>query len=164
MNYEVAENDEDLYRRSLYTFIRRTSPPPSMTVFDAPTREVCTVKREITNTPLQALVLLNDPQYIEASRVLAEKIQLEAPNSIEESIAYGFQLCTSRKPNKEELDLLSDFYKKQYAKYKKNPKLVNEVFKNGRRKRDLRLNKIKTAALTLVANTLLNHDEVYLKR
>ena len=164
MNYEIAENDEDLYRRSLYTFIRRTSPPPSMTVFDAPTREVCTVKREITNTPLQALVLLNDPQYIEASRVLAEKIQLEAPNSIEESIAYGFQLCTSRKPNKEELDLLSDFYKKQYAKYKKNPKLVNEVFKNGRRKRDLRLNKIKTAALTLVANTLLNHDEVYLKR
>lgn len=164
MNYEVSERDDDLYRRSLYTFIRRTSPPPSMSVFDAPTREVCTVKREITNTPLQALVLLNDPQYVEASRVLAEKIQLEAPNSVEESIAYGFQLCTSRKPNKEELDLLYDFYKKQYVKYKKNPKLADQIFKNGRKKRNLGLNKIKTAALTLVANTLLNHDEVYLKR
>lgn len=164
MNYEISDKDEDLYRRSLYTFIRRTSPPPSMSVFDAPTREVCTVKREITNTPLQALVLLNDPQFVEASRVLAEKIQIEAPNSVEESIAHAFQLCTSRKPSKEELNMLNEFYKIQYAKYKKNPKLADQIFKNGRKSRDLRFNKTKTAALTLVANTLLNHDEVYLKR
>lgn len=164
MNYEISDADDDLYRRSLYTFIRRTSPPPSMAVFDAPTREVCTIKREITNTPLQALVLLNDPQYVEASRLLAERMQLEASASLEDSITYGFELCTSRKPTTEELKLLKEFYNLQYNKFKKNPQLVNQIYKNGRKERNLKLNKTKTAALTLVANTLLNHDEVYLKR
>ncbi|MEO2148037.1 MAG: DUF1553 domain-containing protein, partial [Flavobacteriaceae bacterium] len=97
LNYKESSGDS-LYRRSMYTFIRRTSPPPSMSVFDAPTREVCTVKREITNTPLQALVMLNDPQFFEASRILAERMQKEAPSSIDDSISYGFKLCTSRKP------------------------------------------------------------------
>jgi hypothetical protein len=164
MEYKVSEEDEDLYRRSMYTFIRRTSPPPSMSVFDAPSREVCTVKREITNTPLQALVLLNDPQFFEASRVLAERIQLEAPNSIEESIKHGFILCTSREPNDSELSLLKDFYDTQLEKFKNNPRLADDIFKNGRKKPNPNLNKLKTAALSLVANTILNHDEVYLKR
>ena len=164
MEYKVSEEDEDLYRRSMYTFIRRTSPPPSMSVFDAPSREVCTVKREITNTPLQALVLLNDPQFFEASRVLAERIQLEAPNSIEESIKHGFMLCTSREPNDSELSLLKNFYDTQLEKFKNNPRLADDIFKNGRKKPNPKLNKLKTAALSLVANTMLNHDEVYLKR
>ena len=164
LDYKISETEEDLYRRSLYTFLRRTSPPPSMSVFDAPSREVCTVKREITNTPLQALVLLNDPQFVEASRVLAERIQIEESGSIKKSIEYGFQLCTSRMPSSEELQILKEFYDNQYKKFKSNPKLADQIFKNGRKKRNRSLDKYKTAALTLVANTMLNHDEAYLKR
>ena len=164
LDYKISETEEDLYRRSLYTFLRRTSPPPSMSVFDAPSREVCTVKREITNTPLQALVLLNDPQFVEASRVLAERIQIEESGSIKKSIEYGFQLCTSRMPSSEELQILKEFYDNQYKKFKSNPKLADQIFKNGRKKRNRSLDKYKTAALTLVANTMLNHDEAYIKR
>ena len=163
MNYKESSGDS-LYRRSMYTFIRRTSPPPSMTTFDAPTREVCTVKREITNTPLQALVLLNDPQFFEASRILAERIQKEAPNSIDESISLGFRICTSREPKKKELDLLKELYFQQLDKFRKNPKLAYEIFRSGEKPRDRSLNRYKTAAMVMVANTLLNHDEVYMKR
>lgn len=163
MNYKESLGDS-LYRRSMYTFIRRTSPPPNMSVFDAPTREVCTVKREITNTPLQALVLLNDPQFFEASRILAERMQKEAPNSIDESISYGFRLCTSRKPKEKELTLLKELYFKQLDKFKKNPKLAYEIFKSGEKPRDRTLNRYKTAAMSMVANTMLNHDEAYMKR
>jgi len=163
MNYKESSGDS-LYRRSMYTFIRRTSPPPSMTTFDAPTREVCTVKREITNTPLQALVLLNDPQFFEASRILAERIQKEAPNSIDESISLGFRICTSRKPKKKELELLKELYFKQLDKFRKKPNLAYEIFRSGEKPRDRSLNRYKTAAMTMVANTLLNHDEVYMKR
>ena len=163
MNYKESSGDS-LYRRSMYTFIRRTSPPPSMTTFDAPTREVCTVKREVTNTPLQALVLLNDPQFFEASRILAERIQKEAPNSIDESISLGFRICTSREPKKKELDLLKELYFQQLDKFRKNPKLAYEIFKSGEKPRDRSLNRYKTAAMAMVANTLLNHDEAYMKR
>ena len=126
LDYKISDTDEDLYRRSLYTFLRRTSPPPSMSVFDAPSREVCTVKREITNTPLQALVLLNDPQFFEASRVLAERIQIEKPESIEKSIEYGFQLCTSRIPSNDELQILKEFYNITNV-----PVLINTSFNIG---------------------------------
>ena len=163
MNYKESSGDS-LYRRSMYTFIRRTSPPPSMSVFDAPNREVCTIKREITNTPLQALVLLNDPQFFEASRILAERMQKEAPNSIDESISYGFKLCTSRNPKEKELTILKELYFQQLDKFKKNPKLAYDIFKSGEKPRDRSLNRYKTAALSMVANTLLNHDETYMKR
>ncbi len=163
LNYKESTGDS-LYRRSMYTFIRRTNPPPSMSTFDAPTREVCTVKREITNTPLQALVLLNDPQFVEASRVLAERIQKEKPSSIEESISHGFHLCTSRKPRDKEIELLKNLYDEQLKKFKQNPKLAYNIFKNGKKPRDKSLNLYKTAALSMVANVMLNHDEVYIKR
>ena len=163
LNYKESTGDS-LYRRSMYTFIRRTNPPPSMSTFDAPTREVCTVKREITNTPLQALVLLNDPQFVEASRILAERIQKEKPSSIEESIKHGFRLCTSRKPRDKEIELLKNLYDQQLEKFKQNPKLAYNIFKNGKKPRDKTLNLYKTAALSMVANVMLNHDEVYMKR
>ncbi len=163
LNYKESSGDS-LYRRSMYTFIRRTNPPPSMSTFDAPTREVCTVKREITNTPLQALVLLNDPQFVEASRILAERIQKEKPSSIEESISHGFRLCTSRKPRDKEIELLKNLYNEQLKKFKQNPKLAYNIFKNGKKPRDKSLNLYKTAALSMVANVMLNHDEVYMRR
>ena len=163
LNYKESTGDS-LYRRSMYTFIRRTNPPPSMSTFDAPTREVCTVKREITNTPLQALVLLNDPQFVEASRILAERIQKERPSSIEESIKHGFRLCTSRKPRDKEIELLKNLYDEQLKKFKLRPKLAYNIFKNGKKPRDKTLNLYKTAALSMVANVMLNHDEVYMRR
>ncbi|MFL2611545.1 MAG: DUF1553 domain-containing protein [Flavobacteriaceae bacterium] len=163
LNYKESIGDS-LYRRSMYTFIRRTNPPPSMSTFDAPTREVCTVKREITNTPLQALVLLNDPQFVEASRILAERIQKERPSSIEESIKHGFRLCTSRKPRDKEIELLKNLYDEQLKKFKQSPKLAYNIFKNGKKPRDKTLNLYKTAALSMVANVMLNHDEVYMRR
>ena len=163
LNYKESIGDS-LYRRSMYTFIRRTNPPPSMSTFDAPTREICTVKREITNTPLQALVLLNDPQFVEASRILAERIQKERPSSIEESIKHGFRLCTSRKPRDKEIELLKNLYDEQLKKFKQSPKLAYNIFKNGKKPRDKTLNLYKTAALSMVANVMLNHDEVYMRR
>ena len=163
LNYKESTGDS-LYRRSMYTFIRRTNPPPSMSTFDAPTREVCTVKREITNTPLQALVLLNDPQFVEASRILAERIQKERPSSIEESIKHGFRLCTSRKPRDKEIELLKNLYDQQLKKFKQSPKLAYNIFKNGKKPRDKTLNLYKTAALSMVTNVMLNHDEVYMRR
>ena len=117
-----------------------------MYVFDAPNREVCTIKREITNTPLQALVLLNDPQFFEASRILAERMQKEAPDSIDESISYGFKLCTSRNPREKELNILKELYFQQLDKFKKNPKLAYDIFKSGEKPRDRSLNRYKTAA------------------
>ena len=162
-NYKKNSGDS-LYRRGIYTFIKRTSPPPSMIALDATSREVCTVKREKTNTPLQALVLMNDPQFFEASRALAERVQKEGGKSISDQIAYGFKLAISRNPKKEELNLLEDLYNSQLKYYKSNPKQAYRVLNVGDSKFDRSLSRSKTAALTMVSNTILNHDETYLKR
>ena len=162
-NYKKNSGDS-LYRRGIYTFIKRTSPPPSMIALDATSREVCTVKREKTNTPLQALVLMNDPQFFEASRALAERVQKEGGKSIADQIAYGFKLAISRNPKKEELNLLKDLYNSQLKYYQSNPKQAYRVLNVGDSKFDRSLSRSKTAALTMVSNTILNHDETYLKR
>ena len=101
-NYKKNSGDS-LYRRGMYTFIKRTSPPPSMIALDGTSREECTIKREKTNTPLQALVLMNDPQFFEASRILAERIQKEGGENYKDQIRYGFRLAISRNPRDEEL-------------------------------------------------------------
>jgi hypothetical protein len=161
-DYKTTKGDS-LYRRSLYTFIRRTSPPPSMIAFDATSREVCTIQRENTSTPLQALVLLNDIQFFEASRVLAERIQREAGDAIEDQINYGFRLATSRYPNPEEHSVLTELYNTQLSYYRKNPRAARSTINVGEKAFDTKLNPIKTAALTMVANTLLNHNETFVK-
>lgn len=162
-DYKTTRGDS-LYRRGLYTFVRRTSPPPAMIAFDAPSREVCTIQRETTSTPLQALVLLNDVQFFEASRILAERIQKEGGTSLEDQIQYGFRLATSRHAKAEELDVLKKLYSKQRAYYQKNPKAAYKTITVGEKPFDRKLNPIHTAALTLVANTLLNHNETYVKQ
>lgn len=112
------DNGEKLYRRSMYTYWKRTLPPPSLTVFDAPNREVCLVGRGVTNTPLQAFILLNSPQYIEASRVLAAKIlQANHPNDLA-GIGAAFTQVTGRKPQQHELELLEKALQKELARYK----------------------------------------------
>jgi len=162
LEYEESKG-EDLYRRGLYTFIRRTSPPPNMLTFDATSREVCTVKRDVTSTPLQALVLLNDPQFFEASRVFAERI-INSKNTLEEQISHGFRLATARHPRENELEILVDLYNSQYQYFRQNRDKAYQVISVGEKPRDKSINGAKTAAMTMVANTLLNHDETYTKR
>ncbi len=163
LKYKESEGDS-LYRRGLYTFIRRTSPHPAMTAFDTPSREVCTVKRENTNTPLQALVLMNDTQFVEASRVLAERMQKEGGGTLEDQIAYGFRLAISRNPKEEETNVLKELYRTQSERFEADPKEAVALLKVGKKPIDKALDRSKTAALTLVANTILNHDETYMKR
>src|SRR5258707_1063714 len=110
---QISKQDagESIYRRSLYTFWKRTAPPPSLTTFDAPSREACVVRRSRTNTPLQALVLMNDKQYVEAARKLAERGMTEGDASPAERAAYGFRLVTSRQPTAHQSAVLLKGYR-----------------------------------------------------
>ena len=163
LNYKESGGDS-LYRRGLYTFIRRTSPHPAMTAFDAPNREVCIVKRENTNTPLQALVLMNDVQFVEASKILAVRMQKEGGNSLDQQIKYGFRLATSRYPKEEEIKVLKDLYNSQSKWFTSYKSEALKFLKVGNRNVEEEYLNSKTAALTMVANTLLNHDESNIKR
>lgn len=163
LRYKVTPGDS-LYRRSMYTFIKRTSPHPAMIAFDAPNRDVCTVQRERTNTPLQALVLMNDPQFVECSRVLAERIQLEFEDSLENQIVQAFRLVTGRKPESEEVDIFEDLYHGQLKKFQQHPNFADSLLAVGQYPNNPTLSKTRTAALTVVASTMINHDEAYMKR
>ena len=163
LNYKQDKGD-DLYKRSMYTFIRRTAPPPSMTIFDQPNREVCTIKRENTSTPLQALVLMNDPQFVEASRVLAERIQLEIGGDIASQIQYAFRLTTGRSATQDELAIFEKMYQDQYKIFRKDKQASKSLLNVGETLADRSLDKNQTAALAMVTSTMLNHDEAYMKR
>src|ERR1700676_3077340 len=106
----IADKGEGLYRRSLYTFWRRTSPPPNMTTFDVPSREVCIVRRQSTSTPLQPLVLLNDPQFVEAARGLGERMLREGGATLADRLIFAFRGAATRKPTDRERDLLIRLY------------------------------------------------------
>ena len=161
--YEV-DSGANLYRRSMYTYVRRTAPHPAMVAFDAPNRSVCVVKRENTNTPLQALVLLNDPQFVETARVLAQRIQKEGGESLEDQTQYGFRLLCGRKPDGNEMELMKKQYQIALDKYKGNPKAADELLQVGEYPFDNSLDKIQTVALAMVASTVMNFDEAYMKR
>ncbi|NAS11373.1 DUF1553 domain-containing protein [Flavobacteriaceae bacterium R33] len=163
LRYKESGGDS-LYRRGLYTFIRRTAPHPAMIAFDAPPRDVCTIKRENTNTPLQALVLLNDTQFVEASKILAVRMLEEGGDNREDQIVHGFRLATSRFPKKEEIEVLTSLYDSQSEKFEKDPQQAKALLTVGRKQIDPKLKTAKTAALTMVASTILNHDETYMKR
>ena len=163
LKYKESMGDS-LYRRGLYTFVRRNSPHPVMTAFDAPNREVCIVQRESTNTPLQALILMNDTQFVEASKVLAARMQKEGGSSLDEQIAYGFRLAVSRYPKEEEKAILKEIYMEQQERFTREPAEARRLLSVGKKQLDNALDKTKTAALTMVANTMLNHDETYMKR
>jgi len=110
--HDFPDRDRQVYRRSMYTFWKRTSPPPMMTAFDAPNRETCVVRRSLTNTPLQALVLMNAPQFVEASRGLAMKM-LSVGEAVDEQIRIGFRLATAREPSAKEMEILTAAYQRQ---------------------------------------------------
>jgi hypothetical protein len=162
-SYHQAKG-EGLYRRSLYTFWRRTSPPPTMVTFDATSRETCTARRERTATPLQALVLLNDPQFIEAARVLAERLIQQHPDSVDARLQAAFRLLTSRAPTERETAILSRLYRDQQTHFAATTANATALLTVGDSPRDMKLNPTDHAAMTVVVQTLLSFDDCVTKR
>lgn len=154
---------ESLYRRSMYTFWKRTSPPPSMTTFDAPSRENCTVRRPRTNTPLQALALMNDKQYVEASRFLAQRLMTDGGTTPEERLTLAYRLVTSRSPSVNELSVLVPIYQGQLEIYQKDKEAATKLVSFGDSKRNEALDVSELAAWTMMANLILNLDEAVTK-
>ena len=149
----------DLYRRSMYTFWKRTVPPPQLVTFDAPDREKCTARRAVTNTPLQALVLMNDPTYIEAARHLAQRTMTEGGRDVQSRINFAFRLATSRLPNAKERQVLQVLFDQQLSRYRGDKKAVSDLLAVGESKCDARLNPSELAAWTILASAILNLDE-----
>jgi hypothetical protein len=153
----------DLYRRSLYTVWKRTAPMPDMMAFDAPSREVCVVRRGATATPQQAFVLLNDVQFVEAARVLAEKA-LKLGGTSNEQIGFIFRRLTSRAPTDTETKLLADELREQTGVFKQEPDRAKKLLGVGERKCDSDFDTIQLAAMTEVAQTVMNLDATVWKR
>jgi hypothetical protein len=160
----VQGRGDDLYRRSLYTVWKRSTPPPSAISFDAAQRLSCTVQRQRTSTPLQALVLMNDPQYVEAARLLAERMAREGGADPADRVALGFRLMTSRRPTGEESRVLVGLYEEEHARFRSDPEAPRKLLAIGERARDPKLDAAEIAALTVVANTLMSVDEAVTKR
>ena len=158
-----TSSGEDKFRRGLYTSWRRSSPYPSMATFGAPNREVCTVRRGNTNTPLQALVTLNDPVYIEAAQALSRRMAAQK-GTVAEMIKHGFQLCLSRYPNEIENSRLIALYDSTRSKYAADQKLAREMATNPIGPLPKGIDVVELATLTVVANVLLNLDETLMKR
>jgi hypothetical protein len=156
------DHDDALYRRGIYTFIKLTVPPPSMIIFDASNRDHCEVKRSKTNTPLQALVMLNDPAVLEASRVLAEKMALKSL-SPEQKIIESFQRIVCRKPSDKEVKLLTEYYKDEFAVIEKSKNQAHKILNVGEHPHELKINQNEAAALMRVINTLYNMEETITK-
>lgn len=157
------EPGEGLYRRSLYTIWKRTAPPPSMLIFDAPDRSTCTVERTNTSTPLQALALMNDPQYVEAARVLASTV-LKKHSDISEALTEVFRLTTSRHPTAEEQSVLAAFFEAEYDVFSTNTQAARQYLQTGESVPDNSLPPDRVAALAVVVNALMNTDEGYMRR
>jgi hypothetical protein len=152
-----------VHRRSLYTFWKRTAPPPQMNAFDAPSREACTVRRERTNTPLQALLLLNETQYVEAARALAERTLREGGVRPETRLTYLFRLVTARCPDKRELAELRTTYDDLLATYTQDRTAAQQLIAVGESKPDVTCDPRELATWTMLANLVLNLDEVLTK-
>lgn len=157
------DKGEGLYRRTMYTFWKRQVPPPGLLNFDAPNREVCTVRRPRTNTPLQALELMNNPQYVEAARFFAERMMKEGGASVEEKIAKGFELSLAREPKPEEVGVLSRVYADMHQKFSSNPESCGSLLKVGEKPPTEGVAPVELAAWTTVASALLNLDETITK-
>jgi hypothetical protein len=159
-----SSKGEDKYRRALYTTWRRSNPYPSMSAFDAPNREVCTVRRVRTNTPLQALVTLNDPVYIEAAQALARRIVAKGGATPQQQVAFAVRVCLAREPMAAEAERLSGFYQDALVEFRAEQdaaqKMATEPLGPAPEGTDL----AELAAWTVVANVLLNLDEMLMKR
>jgi hypothetical protein len=157
--YYVQDHGDDLYRRSLYSFIKRTAPPPFMSNFDAPNREMICARRERSNTPLQALQLMNDIQHVEAARVLAERVLSNASIKPDDRISHAFQLILSRRPTATELKLVDGAHIQFQSRFNENGEDAKRLIAVGEKPYNHRLSPQELAAFTLVTNLILNLDE-----
>jgi len=150
-------------RRSIYTFWKRTSPPPMMMTFDASNREVCVVRRQTTMTPLQNLVLLNDPQFVEAARGLAEMACLRTKQD-GLRLEYVFRRLIARRPTSREQEILLRMYNEQLHYFGEDSQATDQFLTIGDHRADVSLDKVQLAALAVVAQGLMSHDEFVMKR
>lgn len=162
-NKYVQDHGESLYRRSLYTYWRRTIPPPTMLAFNAAEREVCIVHKGHTNSPLQALTLMNNIAFVEASRNMAERILQEGGGTLDEQINFGFRAGLGRYPSGRELDLLRDAYHEFLGKYESDRQAAEKLLTVGEFPRDKSLDAVQLAAMTMLASTVMNLDEAVTK-
>lgn len=158
----VQDHGGKLYRRSLYTFVKRTSPHPAMSTLDAPDRQVCTVRRPRTNTPLQALVLMNDPTFVEAARKLAERILINYPEK-DQRLDALFRLTTSRLPREEERHILAALLTDQHRFYSQSMEAARDLIAVGESNTPEELDPVELATWTVLANAVLNLDETITK-
>lgn len=159
----VMSEGGDLYRRSLYTFWKRTVPPPGMMIFDAPSRDLCSVKREETNTPLQALLMLNDPQLLEASKALAHRAWREGGKDAQSRIVFLFRSVTSCKPDQASLDLMLAYFEAEKAAYAAQPEQAKAYLSGGTYTLPEGLPEADIAAYALVAHTIFNLDAALIR-
>ncbi|HIE98234.1 MAG TPA: DUF1553 domain-containing protein [Planctomycetes bacterium] len=160
VRFKKDEGRDKVHRRTLYTFIKRTSPPPQMSTFDAPSREACVVRRERTNSPLQALLLMNDPQYVECARGLAEQSFSESGPTPAERAKWMLQQAVLRQPSDAEVQGLVVDYKANLADYKADPESAKRLLEVGETKARADIVPEELAAWTMVGNLILNLDEV----
>lgn len=159
----VQDQGEKLYRRSMYTFWKRQSPPPTMLTFDAPTREVCSARRARTNTPLQALALMNDPQFVEASRFLAQRVLKESPADLNARIDLACKITLARTPNDAERTIMAGFLQQQGDAYRATPDAATKLLSVGDSRPDPALDPVELATWSTFASMLLNLDEAISK-
>jgi hypothetical protein len=159
----ITSEGEDRYRRGLYTYHKRTSPYPSMLTFDAPTREWCAVRRILTNTPLQALITLNDPVYVEAAQAFARQVLTSGGETIEDRIRFAYRSAASRSPKSFEFKQVGDLFKRRLSFYKNNLNEALVMSTNPLGPLPADMDAAEAAAWTAVCNVLLNLDEVLTK-
>jgi len=157
--YYVQDKGENLYRRSLYTFYKRTAPPPSMTTFDAPSREQACTRREISNTPMQALNLMNDIQHVEAARNFAQRILRQGGTTFDARLNFAFRQVVARYPTAQEAAIIEQTLAKHSARYQSSADAAKQLTTFGDSKPDAKLNAAEVASWTMIANLLLNLDE-----
>jgi hypothetical protein len=162
-SYKQSKGD-GLYRRSLYTFWKRTSPPPTMLTFDATSRESCTPRRELTTTPLQALVLLNDPQYVEAARVLAEQLIKSHGDALDDRWSELFRRLLSRPPAEREREIFHQIYEQQCTLFSSTPDAAKSLVAIGDKACDNTIDPLDLAATTVTVQTLFAYDETIMLR
>ena len=162
-NVYVEGTGDDLYRRSMYTYWKRSVPNPAMLAFDSPFRETCNVRRTRTNTPLQALNLMNDPTYVEAARLLAVRILREGGPTSESQVTLGFRLVLSRLPQLGELKILTSAYDRALQGLREDAAATEELLKAGATLVAFEGDRSALAAMTIVASTILNLDEAIMK-
>lgn len=158
----IQDDGKDLYRRGMYTFIKRTVPPPSLLIFDASNRDQCEVKRLRTNTPLQALVMMNDPQVNEAARVLAEQLMM-AQSEFDEKIETAFRKILCRAPTSDELDVLSKYFDGERESFQSRPVDVEKIITHGEYRHEDVTDRVSLAALIEVIMAIYNLEETIVR-